>query len=129
MIGIKKGADISKNKAKVDFFLIKISIESYDQIRIAILSNFDIFRWSFNLDTFFLNIGPVVLISMVSIILMIVMIYHAFILSKKKETGLFWSLICFMLLYYFLYAYWWIISIYSVIRKKELFWHHKSEVN
>lgn len=109
--------------------LIKLIFNSIDKLRWVILSNFDIFRWDFNFDIFYVNAGPIILLSIISTILMLIMVYHAYLLSKKKETSIFVSVICFMVLYYFLYAYWWINSIISVIRNKKLTWNHKSDLN
>jgi len=106
--------------------LVKLILTLIDNLTIAILSDFDIFRFNFNFDSFFINLSAPVLISFVSFLIAIVMIYHAFSLSRKEEKSLFLSIICFISLYYFLYGYWWIKSIIAVISKKELLWDHKS---
>jgi len=108
------------------YHLFKAIINSYDQVKVAILSNFDIFRWSFNFDTFFMNLGPVALLGIVSTLLLLVILYHTLIISKKRENTLFFSIICFIFIYYFLYAYWWLSSIFSVVTKKKVPWGHKS---
>jgi cellulose synthase/poly-beta-1,6-N-acetylglucosamine synthase-like glycosyltransferase len=108
--------------------IVKLLISSYGKLRIAFLSNFDIFRWSFNFDSFFMDVGPVALIAVVSTLLMLVVVYHALILSRKKENTLFLSILCFILVYYFLYAYWWVSSIFAVVFKKKVRWGHKTNV-
>lgn len=108
--------------------IIRLLMNSYNHIRVAILSNFDIFRWSFNFDKFYVGVGPVALITALSFLLGLIVIYHSYFLSKKQEKSVILSLILFFIFYYFLYAYWWFKSLHAVIQKKELSWHHKSEV-
>ncbi|MGE0792653.1 MAG: glycosyltransferase family 2 protein [Candidatus Woesearchaeota archaeon] len=88
--------------------------------------NFDIFNldW-FHLDVFFLNTNSIAAISIISLLIGLLILYLSKKVSgEKKSIAL--SYIFYMIVYWFLFGFWWILSILRLANKKEVKWGHKS---
>lgn len=76
---------------------------------------------SFKFDTFFLNINPMAVLGLVSIVLAITTIMLAKILSNEK-SHIKWSYVLFMFFYLPLYASWWLGAIFCKAFNVKLKW-------
>ncbi|MBW2964611.1 glycosyltransferase [Candidatus Woesearchaeota archaeon] len=84
--------------------------------------NFDVWKLiKFNLDPFYINQSPLMLIGLVSLAIGLTMIYLAKRMSKEKQ-GLAWCYVLFVVLYMPLYAYWWASAIRARVSDKDVEW-------
>ena len=84
--------------------------------------NFDI--WSMlklNLDAFYLNQSPLMMIGLAALVMGLAAIYLAKRLSKERQ-GIAFCYLLFMFLYLPLYAYWWASAIHARARNKDVGW-------
>ncbi len=84
--------------------------------------NFDVWRLlKFNLDPFYIDQSPLMLIGIVSVSIGITMIYLAKRMSNEKQ-GLAWCYMLFAVFYLPLYAYWWASAIKARVTDNDVGW-------
>lgn len=90
------------------------------------LIGFDLSQiFNFDIDSFFINTGPVAILGLFAIFFSLTIISFAVNFSSQKNIV--WSYILFVLLYSWLFAYWWFIAALHCVFGKEIGWGHKSE--
>jgi len=89
--------------------------------------NFDILKleW-FKFDWFFVNTNPIAILSIISLVLALIVLMISKKMSGEKNSISF-SYILYMAVYWFLFGFWWILSIGRVLRGKDKGWGHKSD--
>lgn len=106
--------------------LIEIGKTVVEYIQSAIAVKFDIFNMEwFNFDWFFFNTSPTATVALFAFIFAFSVIVIAKNLANEKRIG--FSYLLFILCYSFLYAFWWIMSIWAILfKRKGVRWGHKT---
>ena len=92
------------------YFLYKLiqnlsrNLINYYQIKFDLLTLID-----FKLDSFYINLSTVVLLSILSIIAGLIVIYFAKKISEES-TKIKFSYVFYMMIYWALFGFWWFIS-------------------
>lgn len=88
--------------------------------------NFDLsqLKW-FRFDWFYVNVNSVATISIISLLFGLLLLYISKKISGEKKSVA-WSYIIYMVVYWFLFGFWWTLSIFRAISKKDRGWGHKS---
>jgi cellulose synthase/poly-beta-1,6-N-acetylglucosamine synthase-like glycosyltransferase len=110
------------------FSFLSLGIFAYFQTKIItkFIENLFLLGWnfivlySFTFDLYFLRLTSLTLLGYFGLILGIVFI----IISARtaKDKGYIYNYILFALTYWALYAYWWLIAIYTKLRKSKVSW-------
>lgn len=93
---------------------------NYYQIKFDLLTLLD-----FKFDSFYLNISTVMLLSILSLIASIVIIYTAKKMSKEN-TKIKKSYIFYLIFYWVLFGFWWLISLIYKLFGKRIEWRRKN---
>jgi len=108
------------------YVIIKQTINLIDFIFNLESINFDIFNLNWlKFDVFLINTNSVAIVSLVSLLVGLFILYLAKRLSGEKKSIAF-SYIIYMVVYWFLFGFWWVLSVLRLVNKKEVKWGHKS---
>ena len=109
------------------YTLIRTINSSIDLFYQYWLIGFDVWTiFELNLDVFFLNLSPVMILGFFTFCLSIFVL----LISKhfSKETGIVASFVFFILFYSWLYVFWWGAALLHKLTGRSVSWGHKSEV-
>ncbi|MCX8146862.1 MAG: glycosyltransferase [Candidatus Woesearchaeota archaeon] len=107
------------------YYLTKFATRIYEGISNLVAINFDIWNlFKFNFDAFLIDLSPLSVLALVSLMVSVTMVYIAK-RSSKENSRLAFSYVLFALLYLFAFAYWWIIAIICKITKRKIHWGKK----
>ncbi len=84
--------------------------------------NFDLMPWlQFRFDPFFINLDPILILSMISLMTGVIVIY----LAKKhsaEKGGIKIAYVLYLLVYWAVFAFWWMVAFHAKIRRKKVGW-------
>ena len=101
---------------------IKMAGRLYELIINLRAINFDILPWlKLKIDLFFLSTGPLFFLALIALCTGLVVIYLAKKDSQEKNT-IKLSYVLYLLVYWVIFAYWWILAGYYKMTKKQIRW-------
>jgi cellulose synthase/poly-beta-1,6-N-acetylglucosamine synthase-like glycosyltransferase len=111
----------------VSYALVMLVREFFERFLSWRAVNYDIHFPTFTFDSFFWNSSPVALLALVAIVTGLFIFLIASTFGKERFPVLSYSF--FVLTYSFFFAFWWVISLFHVVSKKNVAWGHKSGVD
>ncbi len=109
------------------YVLGKIVVDTWQNIQYYAAVNFDLWKMlTPHFDAFFINTNAVVIISFASLVVGLTLFFVSRRLAQDKRP---WKLsyLLFFLLYWLLFAFWWLAAGAYKLAGKDTGWNHKSE--